>query len=165
MSNRARVLVKVRVPDLLEIPVSHVICESLDDYGHGQSWTCAVYILHADLLGAMGGAEDPIPPDGVMHPMPFAPFGGIWHDADFHNDQNPNAAPAAHHAPEENQDVVPMVQTPPQSPEQVQDMPFQPAMEATDTFLALHDMMSKIMASDPAILEQLSGSSVIPDVR
>ena len=34
MSNRARILVKVRVPDLLEIPVSHVIRESLDDYGH-----------------------------------------------------------------------------------------------------------------------------------
>ena len=44
MSNRARILVKVRVPDLLEIHVSHVICESLDDYGHGKSWTCAAYI-------------------------------------------------------------------------------------------------------------------------
>ena len=45
MSNRARILVKVRVPNLLDIPVSHVICESLDDYGHGQSWTSVVYIL------------------------------------------------------------------------------------------------------------------------
>ena len=34
LSNRARILVKIRVPDLLEIPVSHVICESPDDYGH-----------------------------------------------------------------------------------------------------------------------------------
>ena len=71
------------MPDLLEIPVSHVICESLDDYGHGQSWTCAVYILHADFLGAMGGDEDPIPPDGVMHPLPIASFRGILRGGGF----------------------------------------------------------------------------------
>ena len=35
--NRARILIKVRVTNLLEIPVSHVICESMDDFGHDQS--------------------------------------------------------------------------------------------------------------------------------
>ena len=50
----------------------------------------------------MGGDEDPIPPDGVLHPMPHAPFGGIWHDADFMDDHHhdAHAAPAAHLAPE-----------------------------------------------------------------
>lgn len=117
MSNHARILIKVRVPDLLEIPISHVICEGLDDFGHGQSWTCAVYILQADLLGAMGGDEDPIPPDGVLHPMPQAPFGGIWHDTDFMGDEHDHAAPAAHHAPAADNDAIPMIPTPPLSPE------------------------------------------------
>jgi hypothetical protein len=44
-SNRARVLVKIRVPNLLEIPISHVLCENTDDAGHGQSWTVVNYIL------------------------------------------------------------------------------------------------------------------------
>lgn len=109
MTNRARILVKIRVPDLLDIPVSHVICGSLDDIGHGQSWTVAVYILHADLLGAIGGDEDPIPPNGNMHPMPGVPFGGIWEDADFDEQHEQQNQP-------EIDNGVPMIQTPPQSP-------------------------------------------------
>ena len=97
----------------------------------------------------MGGDEDPIPPDGVLHPMPLAPFGGIWHDADFHDQDHHQAAPAAHHAPDENNEDIPMVHTPPLSPEQHQ--PNQPVVEATDAFIAMHDMMSKIMAAAPDI--------------
>jgi hypothetical protein len=33
-SNRARILVKVRVPDILAIPISHVLCENTNDDGH-----------------------------------------------------------------------------------------------------------------------------------
>lgn len=35
MSNHARIFVKIHVPDLLDIPVSHVIYESLNDILHG----------------------------------------------------------------------------------------------------------------------------------
>ena len=99
------------MPGLLEIPVSLVICVSLDDFGHGHSWTQCIFFRQTYL--AHGGDEDPIPPDGVMHPMPFAPFGGIWNDAEFVDNENHHAAPASHHAPEARNEDVPMVHTPP----------------------------------------------------
>jgi hypothetical protein len=36
-SNRARIIVKIRVPDILEIHIIHVLCDSTDDQGHGDS--------------------------------------------------------------------------------------------------------------------------------
>lgn len=62
-----------------------------------------------DLLGAIGGDEDPIPPDGALHPLPNAPFGGIWEDADFDNHH-------MQHDPVFDANGVPMILTPPQSP-------------------------------------------------
>ena len=60
----------------------------------------------------MGGDEDPIHPDGVMHPIPLAPFGGIWQDDDFNGNENHHAAPASHHAPIDDNEDIPMVNTP-----------------------------------------------------
>ena len=40
-------------------------------------------------------------------------------------------------------------------------MPFQPAMDAADSFMALHDMMSKIMATIPQLLEDLANTFMI----
>jgi hypothetical protein len=75
-SNRARVLVKNRVPDILEIPISHVLCENTNEAGHGQSWTIVNYILQAYLIGGMGGDDDPLPPDVANpHLVPNLPFG------------------------------------------------------------------------------------------
>jgi hypothetical protein len=54
-SNRARILVKIRVPDMLEIPISHVLCENTNDSGHGHSWTVVNYILQANLIDGLGG--------------------------------------------------------------------------------------------------------------
>jgi hypothetical protein len=53
-SNRARILVKIRVPDMLEIPISHVLCENTNDSGHGHSWTVVNYILQANLIDGLG---------------------------------------------------------------------------------------------------------------
>jgi hypothetical protein len=53
-SNRARILVKIHVPDMLEIPISHVLCENTDDIGHGHSWTVVNYILQANLIEGLG---------------------------------------------------------------------------------------------------------------
>lgn len=161
VSNRARVLVKVRVPSLLDIPASHVMCENLDDVGHGQSWTCAVYILQADLLGAIGGDEDPIPPDGVLHPMPNALFGGVWVDADFQEDHMPEGRDD----PVVDGNGVPMIPTPPISPDHKHGAApaanhLQHAVEAMDCFVALQDMMSKLMVSAPDILNKLEGMTV-----
>ena len=56
----------------------------------------------------MGGDEDPIPPDGDIHPIPQPPFHGIWKDVEFH-------APEQHNAPAQDDDM-PHVNTPPLSP-------------------------------------------------
>jgi hypothetical protein len=107
MSNRASILVKIRVPNMLNIPISLVLSKNTSDKGTGHSWTVVNYILHANLLGINGGDDDPLPPDGGNpHPLPNLPFGGIWEYADFVQD----APPADQHvqAPD-----VPMVHTPP----------------------------------------------------
>jgi hypothetical protein len=83
-SNRARIIVKIRVLDILEIPISHVLCDNTDDKGHGDSWTVVNYILHSNLTVGPGGDEDPLPPHGANpHPFPALPFGGIWNDEIF----------------------------------------------------------------------------------
>ncbi|KAM0917784.1 hypothetical protein ACQ4PT_009225 [Festuca glaucescens] len=99
-SNRAHILDKIRVPDILEIPISHVLCENTDDQGHGQSWTVVNYILQSTLLGDASGDEDHLPPHGGNpHPFPNLPFGGIWNDAtpehDFAAPGQDDVAPAA----------------------------------------------------------------------
>jgi hypothetical protein len=85
------------VPDILEIPISHVLYENTDEAGHGQLWTIVNYILQANLIGGMGGDDDPLPPDGANpHPMSNLPFAGIREDAEFH--QNVNQDNIIHHA-------------------------------------------------------------------
>jgi hypothetical protein len=170
-SNRARILVKIRVPDILEIPISHVLCENTDDAGHGHSWTVVNYILQANLIGGMGGDDDPLPPDGANpHPMPNLPFGGIWEDAEFHqnniheniihhaapadNAGHGNAAPAA--------DGEPILHTPPQSPQepQLNNLNLQPAIEATDAFIAMHNMIGDIITNLPDIVENIQDEQI-----
>jgi hypothetical protein len=132
ISNRARILVKIRVPDMLNIPISLVLTENTSDEGTGHSWTVVNYILHANLLGANGGDDDHLPPDGGNpHPLPNLPFGGIWDDADFVHD----VPPADQHvqAPE-----IPMVNTPPQAAPAAD---IQPMIEVVDSFNALHVMV------------------------
>jgi hypothetical protein len=60
-SNRARILAKIRVPDMLNIPIILVLSENTSDEGTGYSRTVVNYILHANLLGANGGDDDPLP--------------------------------------------------------------------------------------------------------
>jgi hypothetical protein len=170
-SNRARVLVKIRVPDILEIPTSHVLCENTDDASHGQSWTIVNYILQANLIGGMGGDDDLLPPDDANpHPMPNLPFGGIWEDAEFHqnnvheniihhaapadNAGHGNAAPAA--------DGEPILHTPPQSPQEPHqnNLNLQPAIEATDAFIAMHNMIGDIITNLPDIVETLQDDQI-----
>jgi hypothetical protein len=169
-SNRARILIKVRVPDILEIPISHVLCENTNDEGHGHSWTCVIYILQSNLLGGPGGDEDHLPPHGGNpHPIPNLPFGGIWEDADF-----PDIAalaandPPAHNVAPINHNVTPaaeeelVIQTPPQSPpvhhHNAHDL--QPAIEAADSFSAMHRLVSDIMHNAPVIMEQLNPEQI-----
>jgi hypothetical protein len=179
-SNRARVLVKIRVPDLLEIPISHVLCENTDDAGHGQSWTVVNYILQANLIAGEGADEDPLPPNGMNpHPMPNLPFDGIWNDADFveHGDQDVNinnvapnlnnaAANPGHVAPAAAAAAVagneiPIINTPPQSPHaQGGAHNLQPAIEAMESFNAMHNLVNDIITNLPSAIDKLDMENI-----
>jgi hypothetical protein len=132
MSNKASILVKIRVLDMLNIPFSLVLSENTNDEGNGHSWTVVNYILHANLLGVNGGDDDPLSPDGGnRHPMPNLTFGGIWEDADFVQEDPP--------ARQQNDALdVPTVQTQPQAAPAAN---IQPMVEAVDSFTTLHSMV------------------------
>jgi hypothetical protein len=158
------------VPNILEIPISHVLCENTNDEGHGHSWTCVIYILQSNLLGGPRGDEDHLPPNGGNpHPMPNLPFGGVWEDADFpdiaalaaHAPHAQNVAPNAHNVAPAAEDE-PVIQTPPQSPpvHHLNTHDLQPAIEAADSFSAMHRLMTDIMQNALVILEQLNPEQV-----
>jgi hypothetical protein len=68
-NRKGRILVKVRVTDLLDIPRSIRMTES--SRPEAQSWTFLVEILLDNLLGGGPADEDPLPDDGVdPHPLP-----------------------------------------------------------------------------------------------
>jgi hypothetical protein len=173
-SNKARILVKIRVPDMLEIPISHVLCENTNDNGHGHSWTVVNYILQANLIDGLGGDDDPLPLDGGNPlPLPNMPFGGIWEDADFvHNMMQeivapPHipTAPAHGHVAPAAEDFIPEVNTPPQHSPGNQHMMdnIQPTIEAMEAFDAIHKAIGNLMEGFhdiPAMLELLEHTSV-----
>lgn len=95
---------------MLRIPISLVLGDNTNDEGHGNSWIVVNYILQANLIGGLGGDEDPLPPDGANpHPIQAQPFGGIWEDQVF--EENNNEQHQANNADNEND---PMIPTPPQ---------------------------------------------------
>ena len=68
-TNKARVLVKVRCTELVEIPKSIGLTDG--DSAESESWTFSVEILQQNLLGGGPPNEDPLPDDGVdTHPIP-----------------------------------------------------------------------------------------------
>jgi hypothetical protein len=101
--------------------------------------------------------------------MPNLPFGGIWEDADFpdiaapvaHAPHAQNVAPNAHNVAPAIE-YAPVIQTPPQSPpmhhHNAHDL--QPAIEAVDSFSAMHRLMADIMHNAPIILDQLNPEQV-----
>jgi hypothetical protein len=133
------------------------------------------------LIAGEGADEDPLPPNGLNpHPMPNLPFGGIWNDADFveHGDQednNNNVAPNLNNAAVNPGHVVPAaaaadnhvprINTPPQSPQAhgaAQNL--QPAIEAMESFNAMHNLVNDIITNLPSAIvkldmENISGAS------
>ncbi|KAM0851830.1 hypothetical protein ACQ4PT_052167 [Festuca glaucescens] len=115
-SNKARIVVKIRAYNVDTLPLSIVVLQNSSDNGFGGSWTCPTYILSRNLIGAMGGDEDPILPDGENpHPMPNV-FNGFWHD--LHNDfhANPDLVPVVIDVENGNVEVIQIPDTPEQHP-------------------------------------------------
>jgi hypothetical protein len=68
-NKKGRVVAKVRVTDLAEIPKSIRFTEG--NRPESESWTFSVEVLQHNLLGGGPPDEDPLPGDGVdPHPMP-----------------------------------------------------------------------------------------------
>jgi hypothetical protein len=68
-NRKGRVLVKVRVTDLMDIPRSIRMTES--SRPDAESWTFLVEVLLNNLLGGAPPDEDPLPDEGVdPHPLP-----------------------------------------------------------------------------------------------
>ncbi|KAM0821901.1 hypothetical protein ACQ4PT_071868 [Festuca glaucescens] len=117
-SNKARIVVKIRAYNVDTLPVSIVVLRNSSDNGAGESWTCPTYILARNMLGVLGGDEDPILPDGENpHPMPNV-FHGFWHDLHAgNNDFNPNPAPIVVDVENGNIEVIQLPDTPDQNME------------------------------------------------
>ena len=86
--NKARIIAKLRVTELRDIPKSLRYTEG--DSPEGESWTCSVEVLQQNLAGIGPADEHPVPDDGVdPHPLPaFDPEAEI-HQAP-NNDNNLN---------------------------------------------------------------------------
>jgi hypothetical protein len=68
-TNKGRLLAKVRVSDLEDIPRSVRLTEG--NRAEAESWTFLVEVLQQNLLGGGPQDEDPLPADGVdPHPLP-----------------------------------------------------------------------------------------------
>jgi hypothetical protein len=63
MSDRARILVKIRAYDVDTLPVSLLVIRNLTDDGNADSWTCPLYIISRVMLGGGAGMTT------LYHPM------------------------------------------------------------------------------------------------
>jgi hypothetical protein len=80
LSNRARILVKIRAYNIDTLPMSIVVIKNLAEDGSSDSWTCPFVLLSRRMLGVAAGDEDPLPPNGANpHPLPQLDQ-GFWHD-------------------------------------------------------------------------------------
>ena len=71
-STQAALMVKIRVDDLTDVPISIVLGESEDP--NSESWTVLVIILQQELLGGGPPIEYHVPVDGNPHPQLANPF-------------------------------------------------------------------------------------------
>lgn len=73
---RGRIIAKVRVTELIDVPRS--IRWSEGEVLEEDSWTSSVEIIHQEMQGEGPADEDPIPPPGVdPHLLPQQPFNGV----------------------------------------------------------------------------------------
>jgi hypothetical protein len=156
MSDRSRILVKIRAYDVDTLPLSLVVIRNLTDDGNADSWTCPLYIISKVMLGGGAGDEDPLPTDGGNpHPVMIYEQGGFWHDQAMHNaddmDQgqeeqvHPNPAAPANAAL-----AAPMEQVDPVTPEvmDTRAAPEAPPSVSTDPLQILRSLVASLNDSN-----------------
>jgi hypothetical protein len=67
---KSRVLVRCSVLHPTRIPRSLLVCRPPIVGGNGASWTVPVFLLNSQNNEVLLGDEEPIPPDGNLHPFP-----------------------------------------------------------------------------------------------
>ncbi|KAM0858559.1 hypothetical protein ACQ4PT_047754 [Festuca glaucescens] len=170
MSDRARILVKIRAYNVDTLPLSLVVIRNLTDDGNADSWTCPLYLISRVMLGGGAGDEDPLPPNGGNpHHVMIYGQGGFWHDQAMHNDDEmeqghddpvfPNQAAPANAAP-----AAPMEQMDPITPEvfdtsvvqeTAHDIPHHDA--ARDPLQILRNLITSINGNATESLSKLDG--------
>jgi hypothetical protein len=69
--------------------------------------------------------------------------------------------PAAANANDNNNDDVPMIPTPPQSPVAPPAANLEPMIEVVDSFVALHQMIKNTISNAPNVLNRLDPYSIM----
>jgi hypothetical protein len=186
MSNRARILVKIRAYNVDTLPMSIVVIKNLAEDGNSDSWTCPLVLLSSRMIGAAAGDEDPLPPNGAnLHPLPLVDQ-GFWHDDHMmqedvgnmggedavpamDNAAPPNAAPAAEPAPPLAGNVAPVndnvVQinpaTPPlQANQPAADEEIIEIIQSVEPMSALRGLISSIIGNASEVLPHLGDSHI-----
>jgi hypothetical protein len=186
MSNRARILVKIRAYNVDTLPMSIVVIKNLAEDGNSDSWTCPLVLLSSRMIGAAAGDEDPLPPNGAnLHPLPLVDQ-GFWHDDHMMQDDEgnigeeiaipamdnaapPHAAPAADLAPPLAENVAPIndnvVQinpaTPPlQANQPAADDEIIEIIQSVEPMFALRGLISSIIGNASEVLPHLGDSHI-----
>ena len=79
--NKSRVLVKALVLSPDRIPQSLIFSTGSMLGGNGYSWSVPVYILNGQFPDDFPQNEDPVPMDGIPHPLPHLHWPPINPDA------------------------------------------------------------------------------------
>jgi hypothetical protein len=153
MSDRARILVKIRAYNVDTLPMSVVVLRNLIEDGNTDSWTCPLVLLARQMLG------------GNPHPIPPPEFHGFWHDQQMHeghedaDNQNivqpvapaTDAAPAAQNNATDGPNM--MHDTPHQSPSPADQ--YGPPADPTKI---LNDLVNKYVPNAAEFIEKLDDS-------
>ncbi|PNT76853.1 uncharacterized protein LOC112270071 [Brachypodium distachyon] len=180
ISNRARIIVKIRVYDVQALPLSLVILNNTNDIGNGDSWTCPLFVLSYNILGTLPADEDPLPPNGeTPHPMPVH-FHDVWSEPGHVQPQPPFVAQVfaveddiihmnVQDGDDEAFEPVHTVNLQHNNPhdvavQQLDDEPpleLQPGAIPVEPVVALQNMEAEIMSNANDILPKLLGADIL----
>ncbi|KAM0910337.1 hypothetical protein ACQ4PT_014230 [Festuca glaucescens] len=159
-SIKSRILVKIRAYDVDKIPGSIVVLQNYSEDGNGGCWSCPCVLMNMTMIGAGGGDEDPLPPDG-QNPHPILVIiddFAAWHE---HNEGPPQAH--AQNFGEPGDATLESLQDPIHVPEELPELqPDSPLVAPdADPLPALSHMIGNVAKSVNTLIPLLTESSVL----